>query len=183
MLNMVGVGIILVGLMFAGCLTWRGRTTAGGFLAIVVAVVIASVAVANLPRVVGVAVQAGATTSIDLKLQEVQSAAQQVQTDTGEVRQMKEQIEVLLKRVEQGEQNVSQMHDLMQQTWRALFESSVYTIMTRNIFPIPAPVAQEVDRAINNLAAFAYPDMQERNAAYQAMMEKVKQAQGQLGNK
>jgi hypothetical protein len=182
MLIIAAVVVVLGGVVFAGWMLSRGRLGAGGFFAVVSALAIAGIAIANLPRVNSVAVEAGATNSLKVTLQETKDTAQQVQTDAGEVRQMKEQIEALLKRVEEGEQNVSRMRDSMQQTWRSLFESFAYIVDTRNLIPPPDFIADEIVRHINILGAFAYPNWQERADAIGKINENVEKAQAHTGS-
>jgi len=167
----IGVIIICVVLSFAMWLSYQRRITAGGFFGVVVVGILAGAVTAGLPRIISVAMKAGTTTSVDIKLQEVKEAAQQVQTDANEVRQMKEQIETLVKRVEQGEQNVLVMQGNVRQAYQSLFESIAYIILTRNIFPPPPAVAKEMDRHVNLLGTFAYPDEKERSAVISKLME------------
>lgn len=170
----VAASIIVVGLLFAGITTWTGRTASGGFVCIAGAAMFAGVLVANLPRITGIAVQAGATSSIDVKLQEVEN-------NVTEARQIRGQIETLAKRVEQGEQNVTAMRDNVRQAYQSLFESFAYIVGTRNLMPPPNSINQEITRHINILAAFAYPDPQERSEAIGKVMEKTHAAQVEMG--
>lgn len=98
------------------------------------------------------------------------------------------QIEALAKQVQQAaeaikktETNVAQMRDSVRQTWRSLLESYMYAIGTRNLFPPPEYVAREIDRHLNILAVFAYPDPQERSSETARIMGLIRRAQGQPG--
>lgn len=161
MLVTIGAALVIGILLFMMIAAWHRRIGVGGIFVFGIIGIGAGIAVANLPRVASFAVQAGQNQSLSLQLQQVEqkvqqvtTQAQQVQTDVTEVRQIREQIEALAKRVEQGEQNVSQMHDTMQQTWRSLFESFAYIVSTRNLFPPPDFINQEINRHVNILAAF-----------------------------
>jgi len=171
MLDTLVVGIVCLGLIFAGYMTWQGRAHGGGFFAIVVATVIAGVAVANLPRISEIAVQVGATTSINLKLQEARETV-------AEAQRIKERVEVLARRVEQGEQNVSCMGDTMRETWRALFEAIEYILMTRDIH-IPRPINETITRDLFMLAALGYPNEEERHNVVQQLLANVRKAHEQ----
>lgn len=71
------------------------------------------------------------------------------------------------------------MHDSVQQTWRSLFDSFAYVVLTRNLFPQPENISREIERHVNIIGALAYPDPQERAAAIQKIMENIRSAQGQ----
>jgi len=86
------------------------------------------------------------------------------------------QAEAAVQAARSVEQNVAQMRDNVRQTWRSLLESFYYSVSTRNLFPIPQPVAQEIDRHLNILATFAYPDQNERNREVARIQELVRQA-------
>lgn len=97
-------------------------------------------------------------------------------------------IEVLAKQAQEAaeairktEANVAQMRDSVRQTWRSLLESYMYAIGTRNLFPPPDYVVKEIDRHLNMLAVFAYPDPQERSSEVARIMALIRRAQGQPG--
>lgn len=46
---------------------------------------------------------------------------------------------------------------------RTLVETLYYTIKTRNIFPIPQPITQKIEKNLNYLAEFIYPNQEERS--------------------
>jgi len=79
--------------------------------------------------------------------------------------------------VKDAEINVTQLHDSVRATWRSMLESYYYAVMTRNIFPMPASIAAEIDKSLNALATFAYPDLQERNREIQRMNEAIRNSQ------
>lgn len=182
MLELIGAGIVVSMMIFAMFEARRGRIGAGWVCALVLVAALAGVAVANLPRVVSFAMQAGEHRSVNLQLQQVSKKAQQVQADASEVRQMKEQIEALVNRVQQGEENVSRMHGSMQQTWRSLYESFAYIAGTQNLTPPPKFISNEIVRHVNIIGEFAYPDLQERSVVAQKITENIKKAQAQKSN-
>ena len=122
-------GIIIIGVV-VGVALWllcRQQIAAGGFFGVTLAGVLAGAVVAGLPRIIAVTMKAGTTTSVAVKWQEVEKAvqqvstqAQQVQTDAIEVRQMKEQIQEIVGRLEKSEQTVSQMDSAVQETNKGL---------------------------------------------------------------
>jgi hypothetical protein len=161
----------------------------------------------------------GVTVSIQRQVQHVDTKAQEVEQTAAEVRDIKEQVELLVQnanttndKIAAGEKNVSnlvsdaekkrlqiqeinrqaseavsavkvmeanvaEMRDNVRQTWRSLFESFAYSIGTRDIFPIPPSVAAEIDRHLNILATFAYPDERERQEEITKVMNAIKAAQ------
>lgn len=86
-----------------------------------------------------------------------------------EVKREKEIIDKLAQEVEEGKQTVVNIKDGVEKTnmklresTRKFIEAYYYSISTRNIFPIPQPVTIEIDKNLNYLAEFAYPDPVER---------------------
>lgn len=82
-----------------------------------------------------------------------------------------------LKEVEAVEKSVSGMQDNMQQTWRSLLESYALSMGTRNLFPPPPHINAEINRHLNILATFAYPDAEEKNREVARIMGAIKAAQ------
>ncbi len=86
------------------------------------------------------------------------------------------QAEAAVSAVKTTESNVALMRDSVRQTWRSLLESYFYVVSTRNIFPIPQAINVEINRHLNILAAFAYPDDAERAREITRMQNAVQQA-------
>jgi hypothetical protein len=88
---------------------------------------------------------------------------------------MKGQIVELVNRVHQGEQNVTQMHDAMQQTWQALFESVAYLLLTRQDGR-PHEINETLTQHLYALATLAYPDPEARHNIVQQVLAKARAA-------
>ena len=101
-----------------------------------------------------------------------------------EASQAKEQISTLSTKVQssaeaatRAQSDVAAMQQNIRQSIRSIFESFAYAIGTRNLFPPPDFVNKEIDRHLNLLAAFAYPEQNERNREIQKVMDNIKKAQ------
>ncbi len=115
----------------------------------------------------------------------IQASEGRVNALVAEAKKVETQIEAISKQaqsaaeaVRRTETNVSQMRDQVRQTWQSLLESYVYAIGTRNLFPPPEFVSAEIDRHLNILAVFAYPDPKERDKELKRMMALIQRAQG-----
>lgn len=120
MLLICGVGIIAAVLLFVCVAAWHKRMSAHVIFALGAVGVIAGIVVTNLPDIVGLVLKSGVNASYGLQLQRVERAAQQVETDTTEVRQMKKQIELIVGRLEKGEQTASQIGNAVQEADKKL---------------------------------------------------------------
>lgn len=130
--------------------------------------------------------------------QRVESLAKGVETTNNQVKASQEQIATLVQEADQTkrqatdagrravdalaegravEGHVTAMQANMQQTWRSLLESYALAIGTRNIFPTPSNISNEIDKHLNVLASFAYPDVDERNREVARIMQMIKAAQ------
>lgn len=103
--GMIAGGAVVV---FAAVALWKGRVNAVGFCGVGLIGVIIFLVGAKFPEIRGFKLQGGTSPSLDVQMQEVQQKAQQiiiqaqqVSTDTAEVREMREQIADLLKRVKE----------------------------------------------------------------------------------
>jgi hypothetical protein len=176
-MNIVAACIIVSGLIYVGILLPARRLTPAGAVGFMVNVLagalVVAVVVPNTSGITHLIVKAGNYFSMSADMQQ---AATQVQTDTAEVRQIKEQIQRLAKqisdantRVSQSAQNVAQMEANVRQAYRALFDTLVVSLDTRSIFPPPQPAIDEMNRQLNILAFFAFPNPIEANAEWQRL--------------
>lgn len=179
-LLVLGIVILVAVIVFICVAAWNKRIGVQLAFTLGVMGVIACIVVANLPNIVGLVLKSGDKTAYGLELQRVEQKAKEVATDTDEVRRMKEQIEALVKRVEQGEQNVTAMRDNVRQAYQSLFEALGYMVGTRNLMPPPDSINQELNRHINILAVFAYPDPQKRSEEIGKVMGKINAAQKEM---
>ena len=108
--------------------------------------------------------------------QSVSDLTKAAEKSKSEIASLAKQAEQAVQSINGVERNVTQMRDNVRQTWRSLFESYIYVVSTRNIFPIPQPVAQEIDRHLTILATFAYPDQRERDREVTRIQDTVRQA-------
>jgi len=132
--------------------------------------------------------------------QRVESLAKGVETTTNQVKASEKKIGTLLQETDRTrdtvadmggktvaalakakavEKHVTEMQGNMQQTWRSLLESSALAMGTRNIFPPPPNIGSDIDKHLNILATFAYPDANERNREITRIMGMIKAAQAQ----
>ncbi len=95
----------------------------------------------------------------------------------GEVETINTQVAQASRDVKMTEANVIAMRNDVQQALRSIFEANAYAIGTRNLFPPPPEIGKEIDRHLNILATFAYPDPAERSAVIQHLMSVIKNTQ------
>jgi hypothetical protein len=96
---------------------------------------------------------------------------------SGQVADAERRTTTALTKAKAVETHVTQMQRDMRQTWRSLLESYVLAMGTRNLFPPPPNVNAEIDKHLNILAAFAYPDAVERDREVKRIMGIVAAAQ------
>jgi hypothetical protein len=173
----VAVLILICGLIYVATLVPLGKLTplggAGVFACVLVAAIVVAVVIPNTSGITHLVVKATQYFSMSVDMQQaatvVRSSVIQVQTDKGEVTQIKNQIQALAQqasdantRVAQSEQHVTEMRNNVRQAYVSLFETLAYSLDTRNTFPIPDSVAQQIDGNLNILLVFAFPDLMER---------------------
>jgi ABC-type transporter Mla subunit MlaD len=96
------------------------------------------------------------------------------------IKRVKTEVDGTLKMAEAVQSAVAKMESNVRGMFRSLFESFAYTIMTRNIFPTPQPIAVKIDEALNRVAQFAIPDGIERQAVFQGIVADVQSARPQI---
>lgn len=112
----------------------------------------------------------GAEIRVNDLLRDAEAKRQQIEA-------LEQQTETAATAVKQVEANVVQMRNDVRQTLRSIFGSLAYSLGVRNVFPFPAFVAQEIDRHLNLLATFAYPDPAERGQQVAKVMADIRKAQ------
>jgi len=180
----VCVAIIVIGLVYIAIMLPAHRLTmtqAVGFMGCILAGdLVLAVIVPNTAGITHLILKAGNYFSVTADMQqaatEVKSGVVQVQTDKGEVTKIKTDVQMLAQqvadanaRVAQSEQNVAQMQTNVRDAYRALFDTLVVSLETRNMFPPPQPALNEMNRQLNILANFAFPVPTEANAEWQRL--------------
>lgn len=107
-----------------------------------------------------------------------------VQSDVNEIKQLKEQMMALANGVQQSQQNIEQtgQNVLQIQTdtkraLRAFTESFYLEASTRNIFPFPKTILDQLNARLHTLEEFSYNSPAERAAAFQELKRMVDEVQ------
>jgi hypothetical protein len=106
----------------------------------------------------------------------VASLAKNVEATKTEIQNIYRQVQQEAAATRKVANDVVQFRDDFRKTWRSLLESYYYVIMTRNLFPPPQRILIEIDRHLNVLAAYAYPDAAERERAIARMQTMIQGA-------
>jgi len=170
-MNAVAVLIFVAMVIYVAVLYPLGKLSLAATAVFLVAAILAVCAIPNLTHISHLIVKAGEYFSVTV---DAQQAAVEAHTDATEVRQVKEQVQILAKkvtdaeaRIAHSEQNVSQMQANVQQAYRALFAALLVSFETRNwIGILPPSVIDEVLRQLDALSAFGFPDPKERAAEW-----------------
>jgi len=179
----LAAGVIIVGLVYLAILLPLGRLTAaqvGAFtIAFVTGALVISVVVPNTSSISHLIAKAGNLLSLSVDMQQ---AVTQVHTDTTENKQIRTEIQTLVRQVSDAkaevstsEQNVSQMQANVRQAYRTLFDVLTYSLLTRNVLTPPAQL--EILRRLDSLAVVAYPDPQERAKVIQSLVAEAQAMQ------
>jgi len=188
---MLIVSVVMMFLGLAGAcyllvFTARNATSALAYFGLTI---IAGVAIPNLPHITRLGGEySKGKSSVGLEIQQavadVKTGVGQVQIDKSEVAQIKNQVQILANkikdadaRVAQSEQNVSQMRDNVREAYRALAEAVAFTFYTRNLFPPPKFISDDIAGQLDKLMLFAYPDPIERSTQMTRMIGMIKQAE------
>jgi hypothetical protein len=169
-MDKIAVGIVIAVFVYVGVLLPLGRLTLPSASIFLVAGIFAAFVIPNFGHISHLLVKAGQYFSVSV---DAQQAAESAHSDAADVRQIKEQMQALAKRIadsdtriSQSERDVAQMQANVRNAYRALFDTLVVSLDTRNIFPPPPPATDEMNRQLNILATFAFPDPIERKAEW-----------------
>ena len=156
MLTIVGIVLIVASAVYSGYLL-RG---ANGLLVIyyLLAATIAGVAVASLARTAKTAYSAN----------QASSGVQQVAA----IKQLKEEIDALAHverqtqaRIQENEKSLAAIQSGFREAYRALFATVFYSAVTHDVVPMPRSVKDQIEKGLDEVAKFAYPDEKERAEA------------------
>jgi len=156
MLTIVGIILILASAAYSGYLL-RG---AKGPLVIyfLLAATIAGVAVAGLAR----------TAKTAYSVNQTSSGVQQVAA----IKQLKEEIDALLHvdrqtqaRIQENEKSLAASQSGSREAYRALFATVFYSAVTHDVVPLPPSVQHQIEKGLDEIAKFAYPNEKERAQA------------------
>jgi hypothetical protein len=181
--------IIVFGAFIAGVALRAKEFRTMDFAMLLLAGIFAAVLFPNLERFSHLLMKAGSYLSFSMDAQE---AAVETHNDLTEVRQIKEQIQGIVTeihqaegriaqtetRIAQSQRDVAQMQAASRQADSTLLKVLVVVINMRYFFLTPEPklLVDEMNRDLDMLAAFAYPDLKERAAESQKIIDLVKNA-------
>ena len=156
MLTIVGTILILASAAYSGYLL-RG---AKGLLVIyfLLAATIAGLAVAGLAR----------TSKAAYSVSQASSWVQQVAA----IKQLKEEIDAQLHverqtqaRIQENEKSLAAIESGFREAYRALFATVFYSAVTHDVVPMPPSVQHQIEKGLDEIAKFAYPNEKERAQA------------------
>jgi hypothetical protein len=168
MMTIVGTILILASAAYSGYLL-RG---AKGLLVIyfLLAATIAGVAVASLAR----------TFKTAYSVNQASSSVQQVAA----IKQLKEELDALAHverhtqaRVQENEKSLATIQSGSQEAYRALFATVFYSAVTHDVVPMPPGVQHQIDKGLDEIAKFAYPNEKERAQAIRKITKDIAFAQ------
>jgi len=168
MLTIVGTILILASAVYSGYLL-KG---ANGFLVIyfLLAATIAGVAVASLAR----------TSKPAYIVNQESSGVQQVAA----IKQLKEEIDALAHverqtqaRIQENEKSLAAIQSGFREAYRALFATVFYSAVTHDVVPMPPSVQHQIEKGLDEIAKFAYPNEKERAEAIRKITRDIAFAQ------
>jgi hypothetical protein len=100
------------------------------------------------------------------------------------IKQLKGEIDGLVRlerqtqaRIEENEKSMAAIQVDLREAYRALFAALFYSAATRDVFPMPASVQDEIGRRLDEIAKFAYPNEKERVEAVRKITKDIVVAQ------
>ena len=156
MLTIVGIILILASAVYSAYLLRDAK----GLLVIyfLLAATIAGVAVAGLAR----------TAKTAYSVNQTSSGVQQVAA----IKQLKEEIDALLHverqtqaRLQENEKSLAAIQSGSREAYRALFATVFYSAVTHDVVPLPPSVQHQIEKGLDEIAKFAYPNEKERAQA------------------
>jgi Flp pilus assembly protein TadB len=168
MLTIVGAILILASAAYSAYLL-RG---AKGLLVIyfLLAATVAGVAVASLAR----------TSITAYRANQASSGVQQV----ADIKQLKNEIDALVQverqtqaRLQEHEKSLAAIQSGSREAYRALFATVFYSAVTHDVVPMPPSVQHQIEKGLDEVAKFAYPNEKERADAIRKMTKDIAFAQ------
>jgi len=168
MLTIVGTILILGSAAYSAYLL-RG---AKGLLVIyfLLAATVAGVAVASLAR----------TSKTAYKANQASSGVQQV----ADIKQLKNEIDALVQverqtqaRIQENEKGLAASQSGSREAYRALFATVFYSAVTHDVVPMPPSVQHQIEKGLDEIAKFAYPNEKERVDAIRKITKDIAFAQ------
>jgi hypothetical protein len=166
--TIVGITLILVSAVYSAYLL-RG---ANGLLVIyfLLAATVAGVAVARLAR----------TSKTAYSVNHAPADVQQVAA----VKQLKEEMDALVHverqtqaRIQENEKSLATIQSGSREAYRALFATVFYSAVTHDVVPMPPSVQHQIDKGLDEIAKFAYPNEKERVQAIRKITREIALAQ------
>jgi hypothetical protein len=168
MLTIVGTILILASAAYSAYLL-RG---AKGLLVIyfLLAATVAGVAVASLAR----------TSKNAYSANQASSGVQQL----ADIKQLKNEINALVHverqtqaRIQENEKSLAAIQSGSREAYRALFATVFYSAVTHDVVPMPPSVQHQIEKGLDEIAKFAYPDEKERVDAIRKITKDIAFAQ------
>ena len=164
MLTIVGTILILASAAYSGYLL-RG---AKGLLVIyfLLAATIAGVAVASLARTAKTAY------SVNQASSEVQqlAAIKQLKNEIDALAHVEQQTQA---RIQENEKSLAAIQSGFRDAYRPLFATVFYSAVTHDVVPMPPSVQHQIEKGLDEIAKFAYPDEQERAQAIRKITKDI----------
>jgi hypothetical protein len=134
------------------------------------AATIAGVAVASLAR----------TSRTQYNASQASLGIQQVAA----IKQLKEEMDGLIRlerptqaRIQENEKSVAAVQTAFREAYRALFATLFYSAVTHDVVPMPPSVMHEIEKGLDEIAKFAYPNEKERAEAIRKITKDIAVAQ------
>ena len=168
MLTIVGTILILTSAAYSAYLL-RG---AKGLLVIyfLLAATVAGVAVASLAR----------TSITAYRANQASSGFQQI----ADIKQLKNEIDALAHaerqtqaRIQETEKSLAAIQTGSREAYRALFTTVFYSAVTHDVVPMPPSVQHQIEKGLDEIAKFAYPNEKERVDAIRKITKDIAFAQ------
>jgi hypothetical protein len=164
MLTIVGTILILASAAYSAYLL-RG---ASGLLVIyfLLAATIAGLAVASLARTSKTEYN---ESQAPPRIQQAAAIKQLTEEMTGLIR-LERQTQAGM---QENEQSVSAVQTSFREAYRALFATLFYSAVTHDLIPMPRSVKDQIEKGLDEIARFAYPDERERAEAIRKITKDI----------
>jgi hypothetical protein len=164
MLTIVGTILILGSAVYSAYLL----KNANGLLVVyfLLAATIAGVAIASLAR----------TSKTAYSVNQASSGVQQIAA----IKQLKNEIDALAQvdrqtqaRIQENEKSLAAIQSSFRDAYRALFATVFYSAVTHDVVPMPPSVQHQIEKGLDEIAKFAYPNEQERAQAIRKITKDI----------
>lgn len=171
----IGLIVIVLGLVISGVMLVTKLLNAQSAGVVIIGSILSGLAIANIEFI-------GKFKYRDL---EIETVRKEVFDKADEVQKQKQLIDLLVSSVNNSKRDIEntsgeikQVAIVLREATKKFIENHYYTLQTRNIFPIPQPIVSEIEKNLNILAAFAYPDTTERKEWVDKITQILEQGRG-----